>query len=121
MQKSELQNKLVGAGLTEDLLQAIQEELAAYPEELTVDQLKQFDAFLADLQMSEMQEAHQLEQLADLLEETSRDLDDNFEGFTFKSLRTMRSGLSQAQDLAGMVDSTDTGNVASKPDTINNN
>jgi CheY-like chemotaxis protein len=103
MQKSALQAQLMAGGLTEDLLQTVQEELAAYPEELTVEHLKQFDQFLADLQMGEMDEAHQLERLADSLEEAGKGLDSSFEEFTFKSLRAMKSGLSQAQDATNIA------------------
>ena len=105
MKKADILAQLPTLGLTQEVSQTVQQELSAYPEELTPEHMQRFDAFLAEIQMSEIEDAQHIERLAQVLEDSGAKMDQAVEDFTYDSMKAMKTGLSQAQDLAKMVDS----------------
>jgi hypothetical protein len=103
MNKTEITTKLGSLDLTEDVLALINEELASYPEELQDEDLKKLDTFLSELQQEEMEDAMDSEKIAAFLEDASEQMDENLENFTHDSLKSMRDGLSMANDVVDSV------------------
>lgn len=116
MQKIELIGAINEGAFTDDIKQSLLTEVATYPDELSQQEISDFDGLLAEIQEGEMVAASGLEQIATILDDATEALDANYEASVEDSVAAMKDGLELAQELTG-IDSANESEVAAPTTT----
>lgn len=99
MNKQELLNMINSEEMSAEIKEALAQKANSFSDELSREDLLEFDAFVAELQTEEAESALFLDRMAQNIEDLVDGADDNYDEFIQSSTKSMRDGLTAAQSL----------------------
>lgn len=108
MQKQTIISQVETLGLTDDVKQELMGKLASYPDEMTNEQVMDFEGFVMDAQRGEQLLARAYDTAAEGLEDAADTANDSIDEFVTSSAQIMRDNLEDAEELLGGTQPTAT-------------
>jgi len=104
MTKTQLLTKLGEVKLTDDLRENVETYLNEFPEELSSEDIKTIDEYLASLQLVELKYAQTNNEMADVLEDLEDSFLNNDLATVNDSIKAAATELRNANDLLDVID-----------------